>query len=79
MNDALTIGRVIGVHGFRVKVELEPDIKSPSRVGFEGVQTAVAINAYLTFDIGAGELAIGVVTDLEARESFDPSSDDELS
>ncbi|MBF0423785.1 MAG: DUF87 domain-containing protein, partial [Magnetococcales bacterium] len=78
MNDALTIGRVIGVHGFRVKVELEPDIKSPSRVGFEGVQTAVAINAYLTFDIGAGELAIGVVTDLEARESFDPSSDDEL-
>jgi len=78
MNDALTIGRVIGVHGFRVNVELEPDIKSPSRVGFEGVQTAVAINAYLTFDIGAGELAIGVVTDLEARESFDPSSDDEL-
>lgn len=78
MNDALTIGRVIGIHGFRVKVELEPEIKSPTRVGFEGVQTAVAINAYLTFDIGAGELAIGVVTDLEARESFDPTADEEL-
>ena len=48
------------------------------RATLDGVQAAVAINAYLTFSIGAGQLVIGIITDLEARESYDPSSGDDL-
>ena len=43
------------------------------------VQEGVGVNAFLTFDLGAGTHAIGVLSDLEARESYDPSGDDELS
>src|SRR5690606_25703473 len=39
----------------------------------------IAINAYLVFSLGAGETVIGIITDLEARESFDPTSGDDLS
>lgn len=73
------IGHVVAVHGFRLKVELSPEAKSPSRATLDGVQRAVAINAFLTFDLGAGTHAIGTLTDLEARESFDPARDEELS
>lgn len=73
------IGHVVSVSGFRLKVELSPEAKSSSRATPDGVLRAVAINAILTFDLGAGTHAIGVLSDLEARESYDPSSDDELS
>ena len=76
MMDSLTIGRVTGVHGFRIKVELDATSKSPSRAGIAGVQTAVAINSYLSFEIGAGESALGVITDLEAMETLDPYTDE---
>jgi uncharacterized protein len=66
------------VQGFRVKVELLPETKSAMRATFDGVQAAIAINAYLTFSIGAGQLVIGVITDLEAREIYDPTSGDNL-
>ena len=39
---------------------------------------AVAINAFLSFSIGAGQVVIGIITDLEARESYDPKTGDEL-
>ncbi|MEI9990134.1 MAG: DUF87 domain-containing protein [Rhizomicrobium sp.] len=68
----------MSVQGFRVKVELLPETKSALRATLDGVQTAVAINAYLTFSIGAGQLAIGIITDLESREAYDPSNGDEL-
>ena len=70
------IGRVVGVHGFRVKVELHPENKSPSRSGLEGVHLAVAINSFLSFEIGAGETVIGNITDLDAHETFDADSSD---
>ena len=62
-----------------VKVELLSEARSPSRATLDGVQTAVAINAYLTFSIGSGLSVIGIVTDLETHESYDPASGDELS
>jgi hypothetical protein len=68
------IGRVVEVHGFRVKVELHPENKSPSRAGLEGVHLAVAINSFLSFEIGAGETVIGNITDLDAHEAFDSNS-----
>jgi len=73
------VGHVASVNGFRVKVELLTEARSPSRATLDGVQTAVAINAYLTFSIGSGSSIIGIITDLEARESYDPTSGDELS
>lgn len=79
MENPRVIGHVASVSGFRVKVELLQEARSPSRATLDGVQTAVAINAYLTFTIGAGLSIIGMITDLEARESYDPSSGDELS
>lgn len=72
------IGHIVAVQGFRVKVELLQEARSPSRATLDGVRTSVAINAYLSFSIGAGDVVIGIITDLEARESFDPGSGDEL-
>ncbi|UYH52093.1 DUF87 domain-containing protein [Candidatus Kirkpatrickella diaphorinae] len=79
MEQPRIIGHVVAINGFRLKVELSPDSKSSSRATPDGVQRAVSINAFLTFDIGAGLHAIGLLTDLEARESFDPRRDEELS
>lgn len=73
------IGHIVAVHGFLVKVELLPETRSALRATLDGVQVAIAINAYLTFSLGAGETVIGVITDLEARESFDPTAGEELS
>ena len=79
MDNPRLVGHIASVQGFRVKVELLPETRSALRATPDGVQTAIAINAYLTFSLGAGETVIGIITDLEARETFDPSSGDELS
>lgn len=71
------IGHVVGVHGFRVKVELASDIKSPIRAHLSGASNVIAINSYLAFEIGAGQQTIGIVTDLDSRESYEPG-DEEL-
>lgn len=78
MEQPRVIGHVVAVNGFRLKVELAPEAKSSSRATLDGVQRAVAINSFLTFDLGAGTHAIGNLSDLEARESYDPSLDNEL-
>lgn len=78
MENPRVIGHIVAVQGFRVKVEVLPETKSASRATLDGVQKAIAINAYLTFSIGAGQLVIGIITDLESRESYDPGGGDEL-
>ena len=79
MEQPRVIGHVVSVNGFRLKVELSPEARSSSRATPDGVQRAVAINSFFTFDIGAGAYAIGILSDLEARESYDPTWDKELS
>lgn len=79
MENPRIIGHVASVNGFRVKVELLQEARSPSRATLDGIYTAVAINAYLTFSLGSGLYIIGIITDLEAKESYDPSSGGELS
>ena len=79
MEQPRVIGHVVSVNGFRLKVELAQEAKSSSRATLDGVQRAVAINSFLTFDLGAGAHAVGNLSDLEARESYDPSQDEELS
>lgn len=79
MEQPRVIGHVVSVNGFRLKVELSQETKSSSRATLDGVQRAIAINSFLTFDLGAGAHAIGTLSDLEARESYDPTQDDELS
>lgn len=71
------LGRVVGVHGFHVRVELDTRHRSPVRASLDGVETQVKINAYVTFEIGAGESVLGIVTDLDARQVFEPD-DEEL-
>lgn len=78
LDNPRVIGHIVSVQGFRVKVELLPEAKSAMRATLDGVQVAVAINAYLTFSLGAGVSIIGIITDLEARESYDPSTGDDL-
>src|SRR5690606_25936444 len=78
MESPRVIGHIVAVQGFRVKVELLPEARSPLRATLDGVQAAVAINSFLTFSIGAGQTALGIITDLEARESYDPTTGDEL-
>ena len=78
MENPRIIGHIVAVQGFRVKVELLPETRSALRATLDGVQVAVAINAYLSFSIGAGQVVIGIITDLEARESYDPSIEDNL-
>lgn len=78
MENPRVIGHIVAVQGFRVKVEVLPDTRSASRATLDGVQKAVSINAYLSFSIGAGQLVIGIITDLESRESYDPTTGDDL-
>lgn len=78
MDNPSVIGHIVSVQGFRLKVELLPEAKSPLRATLDGVYVAVAINAYLTFSIGAGQIVVGMITDLEARESYDPADGQEL-
>ena len=66
MEQPRVIGHVVSVNGFRVKVELSTEAKSSSRATPDGVQRAVAINSFLTFDLSAATHAIGILTDLEA-------------
>jgi DNA helicase HerA-like ATPase len=77
MDNPRLVGHIVSVQGFRVKVELLPETRSALRATLDGVQAAIAINAYLTFSLGA-ETVIGIITDLEARETFDPGSGDDL-
>ena len=79
MENPRVIGHIVAVQGLRVKVELLPEARSPLRATLDGVQVAVAINAYLSFSIGAGKVVIGIITDLEARETYDPATGDDLS
>ncbi|MEX2629965.1 MAG: DUF87 domain-containing protein [Tistlia sp.] len=79
MENPRVIGHIVAIQGFRVKVELLPETKSALRATLDGVHVAVAINSYLTFSIGAGQIVIGIITDLESRESYDPASGDDLS
>ncbi|MBY5775944.1 DUF87 domain-containing protein [Rhizobium leguminosarum] len=79
MDNPRLVGHIVSVQGFRVKVELLPETRSALRATLDGVQVAIAINAYLTFSLGAGETVIGIITDLEARETFDPGTGDDLS
>jgi hypothetical protein len=79
MENPRVVGHIVSVQGFRVKVELLPETRSALRATLDGVQEAIAINAYLAFSLGASQVVIGIITDLEARETFDPSSDGELS
>lgn len=79
MQQPRVIGHVVAVNGFRLKVELATEAKSSARATPDGVQRAVAINSFLTFDLGAGTHAIGLLSDLEARETYDPTRDEELS
>ena len=79
IHEPRVLGHVISVSGFRVRVELTAELRASSRATLDGVQKAVAINAYVIFAIGAGTYVFGVVTDLDARESYDPTSDEELS
>ncbi len=78
MDNPRLVGHIVSVQGFRVKVELLPETRSALRATLDGVQVAIAINAYLTFSLGAGETVIGIITDLEARETFDPNNGDDL-
>ena len=78
MENPRVIGHIVAVQGFRVKVELLPETRSALRATLDGVQVAVAINAYLSFAIGAGRVVIGIITDLEARETYDPATGDDL-
>ena len=70
-----TVGKVIAVSGHLVKVEIDKSKKSAIQSSLDGVQTVVAINAYLTFDIGAGDLLLGIVTDLFAQEGVTLDND----
>jgi DNA helicase HerA-like ATPase len=79
MENPRLVGHIVSVQGFRVKVELLPETRSALRATLDGVQVAIAINAYLTFALGAGETVIGIITDLEARETFDPAGGGDLS
>jgi hypothetical protein len=78
MESPRVIGHIVAVQGFRLKVEILPETRSALRATLDGIQKAVAINAYLTFSIGAGQVVIGIITDLESRESYDPASGEDL-
>ena len=73
------VGNVISVSGSRLKVELSEEVKAAFRATPHGVQRAIAINSFLTFDLGAGTYVIGVIHNLDSHESYENSRDQDLS
>ena len=71
------IGRVVAVSGFSVKIELDSAQRSPVRASIDGADTHIRINAFVTFDLGAGDSVLGTITNLYAREVYEPD-DEEL-
>lgn len=55
MDNPRLVGHIVSVQGFRVKVELLPETRSALRATLDGVQAAIAINAYLTFSLGVAK------------------------
>lgn len=67
------IGRVVEVHGSYVRIEIDPQHRSPVRASMDGTSTPVGVNSYLTLGLGGGETLLALITDLFAREVHDPS------
>ena len=70
-NEDRVIGHVIGVEGVTITVELEPDVKSAARSYIDGIEMAILINAFVTFELGGGQEAIGIITKLSSRQAFE--------
>lgn len=60
MNSKL-IGRIIKVDNFRITIELEPDLKSLYKSGFEDIYEIARINSYVVLPV-ADEKVIALVT-----------------
>ena len=73
------VGHVIAVHGLSVTVELLSETHSAIRATIDGVHVAIAINAYLCFSIGAGQVVLGIITDLVAKEGREMNNSDSIS
>jgi len=70
-NEGRAIGHVIGVEGVTIRVELDPDVKSAARSYIDGIEMAILINAFVTFELGGGQEAIGVITGLSSKQTFE--------
>lgn len=69
------IGRIVEVHGSHVRVELDPDQRSPVHASLDGTDVPARVNSYVTCSLGAGESLLGIITDLFAREVHEPSGE----
>lgn len=67
--DPRLVGRIIKIRGFQVIVGLLEELNSPIRATLDGVHTALSINGYLTFSIGPNRTIVGVITELESKDS----------
>jgi len=70
-NEDRVIGHVISVEGVTITVELEPDVKSAARSYIDGIEMAILINAFVAFELGGGQEAIGIITGLSSRQTFE--------
>jgi uncharacterized protein len=75
-NEERVIGRVIGVEGVTITVELEADVKSAARSYIDGIEMAILMNAFVTFELGGGQEAIGIITGLSSKQSFEAYKQD---
>ena len=75
-NEDRVIGYVVGVEGVTIRVELDPDVKSAARSYIDGIEMAILINAFVTFELGGGQEAIGIITGLSSRQTFEASQHD---
>ncbi len=65
------IGKVISVNNFKIKVLLDPDIRSQVRTYSGKISLITQIGGYLLFPVGPGEYAIGIIIGASEDETIE--------
>lgn len=61
------IGRVISVDSFRVMIELDPNVKTLYKSGFDNIYEIARINSYVSIPVGA-EKIIAIITRVKIND-----------
>lgn len=69
------VGRVVSVSNFRVRVLLNPEVRSQVRAYPEHIAMVTQIGGYVLFPVAPGESCVGIVVGAAEDESIEPEGD----
>ncbi|MCL6447253.1 MAG: DUF87 domain-containing protein [Armatimonadetes bacterium] len=72
------VGRVISVFNYRVKVLLDPDVRSQIRSYPHRISVVTQIGGYLLFPVAPGESAVGIVIGASENETIEADTERDM-